>query len=345
MTAHLLRHSGYGCNAFLGGISGNYGTNFWSHPNGVCVVEADEYDRSFLKLRPDMAVITSMDPDHLDIYGTPAEMEEAFIAFSKRIKPDGWLIAKHGLSRGAELQARHLLTYDLENTAASIHTRNLEVKEGGYCFDVCLREEDGTVWSLRNLRLQAGGLHNVENLLPAIAAARILHIGDEAIRAAVAAYQGVKRRFEYILPPEEGGLVFIDDYAHHPEELQALIRGVRSLFAGYRLGLVFQPHLFSRTRDLAEGFAVSIDKADTVVLLPVYPARELPVPGVTSELIRGHMRNTDVYLWNREELAEKLHILLPEEGADVPTVLVTAGAGDIDALLPELKNRIKTMYA
>ncbi|RXK58448.1 UDP-N-acetylmuramate--L-alanine ligase [Lacibacter luteus] len=331
MTGHLLRHSGYGCNAFLGGIAVNYNSNFWASDNNVCVVEADEYDRSFHKLSPDVAVITAMDPDHLDIYGTAEAMEEAFIEFTRKIKPGGWLISKHGLKRYSDLVADNHITYHLNNTNGTVHATNLKVQNGSYVFDVVFGD-----WLLKDVLLNVGGLHNVENALAAIAVAHILKIDDEKIKAAVAAFKGVKRRFEYVIAPGEGEVVFVDDYAHHPEELRALITGARSLFGDKKLVLVFQPHLFTRTRDLADGFAASLDMADEVILLPIYPARELPIEGVTSELILNKMKLEKKAILTKEELLNSVKLKV-----DANSVFVTAGAGDIDALLQELKKTIE----
>lgn len=331
MTGHLLRHSGFGCNAFLGGIAVNYNRNFWASDNNVCVVEADEYDRSFHKLSPDVAVITAMDPDHLDIYGTAEAMEEAFIEFTRKIKPGGWLISKHGLTRYSDLVADNHITYHLNDVNATVHATNLKVQNGSYVFDVVMND-----WLLKDVLLNVGGLHNVENALAAIAVAHVLKIEDEKIKEAVAAFKGVKRRFEYVIAPGEGEVVFVDDYAHHPEELRALITGARSLFAEKKLVLVFQPHLFTRTRDLADGFAASLDMADEVILLPIYPARELPIEGVTSELILNKMKLEKKQVLTKEELLNSV-----KEKVDSNTVFVTAGAGDIDALLQELKKKIE----
>lgn len=328
MTAHLLRHSGVGCNAFLGGIAVNYGTNFWSSPNNICVVEADEFDRSFLKLSPDVAIVTSMDPDHLDIYGTAEAMEEAFIAFTQRIRPEGLLIYHHDLPRGGAFAATQKYTYSLNNPAADIHALNLSLEKGSYCFDVKLLGA-----TIEGMQLNVGGLHNVENVLAAVAAAHFLGVTPENIKAAVKAYRGVKRRFEYILAPGEAGTVIIDDYAHHPAELNALIEGARNLFPHHRMTVVFQPHLYSRTQNLYREFAESLDKADEVILLPIYPARELPIEGVSSEMIYQQMQLSQKHLMTREELLQwsKEH---------KPELLITAGAGDIDRLIDELKNNL-----
>ncbi len=323
MIAHLLRHSGYGCNAFLGGIAANYNTNFWSSERNVVVVEADEYDRSFLKLVPDIAVVTAIDPDHLDIYGTPQEVENAFVQFAGKVKPGGCLITKKGLSREVDLQAAHNYRYSYNQSEADVKAVNLQVQNGSYNFDV-----SGPGWVINSITLHMGGLHNIENVIAAITVAKYLDISDDAIRAAVADFKGVRRRFEYVLKNDSH--VVIDDYAHHPEELRALISGVRSIFKDKKLTLVFQPHLFSRTNDLADGFAESLDMADEVVLLPIYPARELPMPGVTSELLINKMKQQKKQMLEKEQMLEWIKSSKPE-------LVVMAGAGDIDALVKPVK--------
>lgn len=323
MIAHILRHSGYGCNAFLGGVSVNYDTNFWSSPNNVCVVEADEYDRSFLRLSPDIAVITAMDADHLDIYGTEEAMEDAFIEFSGKVKEDGLLLSKFGLKRGKELTAGNHKTYSLQNDSADVHGANVRITQGSYEFDVMMKD-----FMLDNVKLNMGGMHNVENSIAAIAVARQLNIESEKIKEAVEAFRGVRRRFEYIIRSKN--LVFIDDYAHHPEELRALITGAKALFSGKRCTVVFQPHLYSRTRDLAAEFAKVLDLAHEVILLPIYPARELPIAGVSSNMILDRMYSDDKHLMSKDELLNwvKTHEV---------ELFITAGAGDIDVLVQPLK--------
>ena len=317
MTAHLLRHTGYGCNAFLGGISSNYDTNFWAHERKTSVIEADEFDRSFLKLSPDIAAISAMDPDHLDIYGTAEAMEEAFIDFSRRVRPGGMLFAHYRLHRLRDLQGP-VTTYSLEDKGADIHASGPVPRDGAYHYNV-----HGHGWTLNDVTLNMGGRHNVENSLVAIGVAKRLGIPDDAIRAAIADFKGVKRRFEYRLrTPRQ---VYIDDYAHHPEELKALILSARDMFRGKRCTVVFQPHLFSRTRDFAEGFAQSLDLADEVLLLPIYPARELPMEGVDSRLIGTKMEETHYYV---DSLDAVLHWL----DTNRIELLITAGAGDIDQL-------------
>jgi len=323
MIAHILRHSGYGCNAFLGGISVNYGSNFWSNNNNVCVVEADEYDKSFLRLNPDVAVITAMDADHLDIYGTEENMQQAFIEFSGKVKDDGLLLSKHGLKRSSDLIAGHRQTYSLQNDEADIYGSSIRLRHGSYEFDVMMKD-----FMLDNVQLNIGGMHNVENSIAAIGVANYLGITSDKIKNAVADFMGVKRRFEYIIKTNER--VFIDDYAHHPEELKALITGAKALFPDKRCTIVFQPHLYSRTKDLADEFASVLDLGDQVILLPIYPARELPIEGVSSQMILDRMKNQNKQVLTKEELKGWVK-------KNKPVLLITAGAGDIDRELEPLK--------
>ena len=326
MIAHVLRHTGYGCNAFLGGISVNYESNFWSSEKKVCVIEADEYDRSFLTLHPDIAVITAMDADHLDIYGTEQNVHTAFREFAAKVKPAGLLLAKAGLPVEQTGSKTRLLRYDLRDTKANVRAQNLRIVEGSYAFDAIIGNK-----TISNVLLNMGGLHNVENALAAIAVAVELGIEDELIREAVAAFRGVKRRFEYVFKDKDN--IFIDDYAHHPEELRALLTGVRNLYATKKCTLIFQPHLFTRTRDFADGFAETLGLADEIFLLPIYPAREEPIAGVSSEMIAARMITKNVHVVSRDLAIVRIRELLHEDAIDV---LVTAGAGDIDTLVQPL---------
>lgn len=334
MVAHVLRHSGYGCNAFLGGIASNYNTNFWSSENNVCVIEADEYDRSFLKLSPDIAVITAMDADHLDIYGTEESLQEAFVQFGNRVKKGGLLIGKFGLKRLKETSIERRLAYSLQNDAADAFAATIKIEEGGYRFDVHLPDR-----IIAGCELRIGGMHNVENAVAAVAVASALDVDDDKIKAALADFKGVRRRFEYVLPPKkqkEGGYVepvLVDDYAHHPEELRALLTSVRSLFPQRVVTVVFQPHLFTRTRDFADGFAEALSIADRVILLPVYPARELPIEGVSSEMILKKIERDDKQVLSKEELLAWMKIHAKELNKEFGEVVVMAGAGDVDALV------------
>lgn len=318
MIAHILRHSGYGCNAFLGGLSVNYGSNFWSSPSRTAVIEADEYDRSFLKLHPNIAILSAMDPDHLDIYGTEKAMQDAFIQYANRTDQRGTLFYKYGLQRHDEFTAASQVTYSLQQEDAQVHALDIRIREGEYIFNV-----SGRSWTIENICLKIGGLHNVENAVIATAVAYHLGIAKEKIKAALAGFKGVKRRFEYLV--RKPGVIYIDDYAHHPEELKALITSARELFPGKACTVIFQPHLFSRTRDLAQGFAESLSLADEVVLLPIYPAREKPIEGVSSEMIAGNITGIPVHLMSKAQCME----WLKQKNSGL---FITAGAGDIDQL-------------
>lgn len=321
--AYLLRETGYGCNAFLGGISVNYNSNYWSSDNDTAVVEADEYDRSFLKLHPDVAVLTAIDPDHLDIYGTAEEMEAAFIQYTKNIKPAGTLLVKHGLHRASELKGPKTVTYSLQNDAADVYAANIVMQHGGYIFDVL-----GKDWTVEQVHLHIGGMHNVENTVAAIAVTQMLGIDAAKVKAAVAGFNGIWRRFEYLVKTDK--VVYIDDYAHHPAELAALIKSAKRLFPGRRCVVAFQPHLFSRTRDLADGFAASLDLADEVLLLDIYPARELPMEGVTSQMIADRMSNPANTILTKDGLLEYVR-RAPLD------LFITAGAGDIDKMTEPIR--------
>lgn len=333
MIAHILRDTSYGCTAFLGGISSNYQTNFWSTNKNICVVEADEYDRSFLKLNPDIAIISAMDPDHLDIYGTADAMEQAFIDFTKRIKPNGLLISKHGLHREIDFQAKHHITYSLQNDAAEVYAQNIVIQHGTYQYDIIINlEKIGKPKTiLRNILLHMGGMHNVENTVAAITVAVYLGIDEEKIKQAIENFKGVKRRFEYMLKDTKN--ILIDDYAHHPEELKALIQGAKTLYPEKQCTIVFQPHLYTRTKDLADEFAESLALADEIILLPIYPARELPIEGVTSKLILDKIQNDNKKLLTKEELLTWVH-------QEKPELLLIAGAGDIDTLVQPIKQQL-----
>jgi UDP-N-acetylmuramate--alanine ligase len=327
MIGHLLRDAGFGCNAFLGGIAANYNTNFWSSKKNNIVVEADEYDRSFLKLSPNIAIITAVDADHLDIYGTTEEVENAFVQFSQKIKEGGCLILKHGLHIRERFTTKDTCTYSVSDVLADIHIANLQVINGSYHFDVI-----NPYWTLKDIILNMGGLYNIENALAAIGVAKYLKIDDEKIKTAIANFKGVKRRFEYIIKNENN--ILIDDYAHHPDELKALINGVRSIYPNEKITLVFQPHLYSRTRDFADGFAASLDLADEVILLPIYPARELPIEGVNSEMILNKMKLENKRVLSKNKLSDYIK-------QNQPKLVVMAGAGDIDVVVGEVGKSMK----
>lgn len=323
LIAHILKTAGKPFRAFLGGISSNYNTNFLGNGDEpISVVEADEYDRSFLKLDPNVAVVTAMDADHLDIYGTVDAVQEAFVDFTKRIRKDGFLFYKTGLERGADLVADHKYSYALEDQNADYHASDIVTKDGAYLLNIHTPTE-----TLKNIVINLGGLHNIENAVVACAAAKAVGVDNEAIVKALLTYKGVHRRFEKVL--DVPGKILIDDYAHHPQELQALIRGVRSLYP-QKMTLVFQPHLYTRTRDLADGFAKVLDLADEVILLPIYPAREQPIVGVSSELLLSKMTLDNKKVLSKEDLKDYV-------AEHKPQLLVMCGAGDIELLLTEMK--------
>jgi UDP-N-acetylmuramate--alanine ligase len=265
-----------------------------------------------------------MDADHLDIYGTVEELEAAFIQYTKNIKPGGTLLVKHGLHRGHELHGPSTLTYSLQNSAANCYASNIVQKDGGYIFTFF-----GPAGMISDVRLPIGGMHNVENAVAAIAVAQLQNVPASQIKEALQSFKGVKRRFEYVVKNDR--VVFIDDYAHHPEELAALIGSAKRLFPKRRCVIAFQPHLFSRTRDLADGFAHSLDMADQVILLDIYPARELPMEGVTTGMIAERMGNPEHTIMSKEALLDYVK-------AAPLDLFITAGAGDIDKLVNPIKN-------
>jgi UDP-N-acetylmuramate--alanine ligase len=328
MTAHILKSSEIGCAAFMGGISKNYQTNLLLDSTGSewIVAEADEFDRSFLHLKPELAVITSMDADHLDIYGSHEKVIESFKQFASQIREAGALVMKKSLPIGNEPFAKYkTYSYSITETA-DFCAENIELKNGYYQFD--LKTPDSRI---EKLVLNYPGLLNVENSVAASALALLAGVSAEDIRAALATYSGVKRRFDIHLNNEN--FVLIDDYAHHPEELRATIQSVRDIYRDRTLTGVFQPHLYSRTKDFAEGFAGSLDLLDEIVLLDIYPARELPMEGVTSDLIFKQIKNKNKTLCTKAEL-QKL------AGTFKPGIVIMMGAGDIDTLVEPVKEQL-----
>lgn len=315
MIAHVLKHSGYDCSAFLGGISSNYQSNVLFGDNNVVVVEADEYDRSFLALHPNIAVVTSADADHLDIYGNEQEMQRTFDEFLQRVVSDGQRIVKQGLPFDANIY--------YSRQAGDAYAENVRVENGEFQFDYCSTDLD-----IPNIRLGIPGLHNVENAVATVTVAKLLGIAGDQIAQALADFQGVKRRFEYIV--RTFSTIFIDDYAHHPEELKALFASVRQLFPTRKLTAVFQPHLYSRTRDFADGFAEALRMADELILMDIYPAREEPIPGISADWLAGKIAMDRVRVLSPEQVIEAVKNEQPE-------LLVTAGAGNIDRLVKPLK--------
>lgn len=315
MTAHILTQSGEGCSAFLGGISKNYGTNMLVSHNPVVVAEADEFDHSFLQLFPETAVITAMDPDHLDIYGTPDAYRQAFRDFASQVS--GHLVLKQGLPVSSSDTKAEIVTYSLEDKASDYHSENARPDERGhYRFDIVY--PGGRIG---DILLGVPGKVMVENAVAAAAVCLIHGTSPEAIRSALESYSGVKRRLEeHINRP---GLTYIDDYAHHPQELASAIGSIRAMFPGRKITAVFQPHLYTRTRDFADGFAKSLSMVDKLILLDIYPAREAPIPGVTSKIIFDNVTAPEKVMIRKEELMDYL-------AGEPLDVLVTFGAGNID---------------
>ncbi len=318
LTAHILKESGKGCSAFLGGISKNYDTNLLMSHTDTVVVEADEFDRSFLQLHPEIAVITAMDADHLDIYGDLNHVHEAFKAFASQVH--GTVIAKLGLDITPADTSAKILTYHYNDSSADFYARNPQPDSLGY-FSFDLVYPGGVI---ENVKCGTPGWVNVENGIAAAAICLTYGINPEKIRKALGTFQGVKRRLDIHLNTEK--LSYIDDYAHHPKELSTAISSMRDIFPGRKLTAVFQPHLFTRTRDFADGFAEALSKVDKLILLDIYPAREEPIPGVTSEIIFDKVTAPEKVLLKKEELMD----YLAKEPLDV---LVTFGAGNIDRFI------------
>jgi len=315
IVAHILTDTGYECTAFLGGIATNYNSNFLIGNNDVVVVEADEYDRSFLTLHPDIAVITSMDADHLDIYGDAAQLNESFRLFASQLKPDGTLFVKEGLPIEG-------ITYSASGNSL-VRADNIRIEGSNFTFDYA----DGKT-NIEGVQLMLPGRHNVENTVAAIAVAVRLGIDSNKIKQAVSNFKGVKRRFEYIVKTDQH--IYIDDYAHHPKELEACFHAVRQLYPNRKLTVIFQPHLFSRTKDFADEFAAVLGTVDELMLLEIYPARELPVPGIDAQFLLDKIKLEEKQIFEKEAALKKIQ-------KNKPILLLTVGAGDIDTLIQPLK--------
>ncbi len=330
MTAIILQHSKVGCGAFMGGISKNTGSNLMLPTNESpwIVAEADEFDRSFLHLQPQIALITSIDADHLDIYGDKAKVEESFEKFISQIKPGGKLVLKKGVAMDTTRTIATVYSYALKESA-DFHTVNLKLQnEGGYyTFD--LKTPDGTI---ANCRLNYPGLVNVENAVGAAALAFLAGASADEIKHGLELYQGVLRRFD--IKYRDNSKVYIDDYAHHPVELEAVINSVKELFPGKKITGIFQPHLYTRTRDFADEFAASLDLLDECVLIPLYPAREEPIAGVSSELIFKKMKCEKKHLVGKSDVITLINELQTE-------IVLTMGAGDIDGISEKIIEALK----
>ncbi len=319
MLAHVL-HESIGCNAFLGGISGNYNSNLiLNNDSNISVIEADEFDRSFLHLRPKAGVLTSIDADHLDIYGDSEHIVQGFQSYIDLIDKDGFLLLQHQIPLKTHCE---VIRYGL-NAVSGISGSNLRIENGKFLFDVRF---DDTIW--KAVELGIPGTHNAENALAVIGIALKLGITEKQIRAALASFKGVKRRFEYIIRRDD--LIYIDDYAHHPSEIAALIDSIRLMYPNKQVIGVFQPHLFSRTRDFMTGFAKELSRLDELILMPIYPAREKPIPGISSEALLEMMQLKNARVLNHQDTLSYLKTKNPQ-------VLLTIGAGDIDLLVDPLK--------
>lgn len=325
MVAHLLNNSSIGCSAFLGGISKNLNSNFLYNPNSqYIVVEADEYDRSFLKLSPYYSVITSIDEDHLDIYGEYKNLLEAFTEFANKTQDDGRLFIKQGL----DLELKEELvsqTYTIRGIESDYYAWNIRNYNSKYYFD--LRTPEKVIY---DLCLNYPGIHNIENIVVSSAIALKLGVSEDELRKGIESFSGVRRRFDIRIKTK--GFVYIDDYAHHPNEIKSCIESIRDMFPGKKLTGVFQPHLFSRTRDFADEFARALEGLDEVVLLDIYPAREKPIENINSKWLLHKINKMDKYYSEEDGLLDLLDALYPE-------VLLTIGAGNIDRFVGKIEER------
>ncbi|MDR0725611.1 MAG: UDP-N-acetylmuramate--L-alanine ligase [Prevotellaceae bacterium] len=316
LLAYIMSVASEGCTAFLGGVSKNFNNNFVLSKSKWLVAEADEYDRSFLRLYPHIAIVTAADADHLDIYGAEKEMKKAFGDFVSQIDADGALILKKGTNIPLDKLSCKIFSYSYDDREADVYADNIELKQGFFKFDI--HTPAGTI---DNCTLNLPGWVNIENAVAAVAASMLAGAGNDKIREALSTFAGVKRRFDIRVNTPE--CVYIDDYAHHPEELKAAITSVRQMFAGRKITGIFQPHLYTRTRDFAAGFAESLGLLDELILMDIYPARELPIEGVTSEIIFEKVRIKNKTLCAGENLMDAL------ANKDID-LLITLGAGDID---------------
>lgn len=325
LLAHIFTDSKVGCSAFLGGISKNYDTNLLVSHNPTIVAEADEFDRSFLQLFPEIAVITAMDADHLDIYGDLKHVHEAFQAFAGQVS--GTVITKLGLDITPNHTKAKIMRYSYNDPRADFYADNLRKDECGY-FTFNLKYPDGVI---KDCRVGVPGWVNVENAVAASAIALVYGIDPEAIRHALGTFIGVKRRFD--IHVNRQGCAYIDDYAHHPNEISTAISSMRDIFPGRRLTAIFQPHLYTRTRDFADEFAKALSAVDKLILLDIYPAREEPIPGVSSRLIFDKVTAPEKVLLKKEMLMKYLE----DEKIDT---LITFGAGNIDRFIPQITDML-----
>ena len=344
IVTHILRTGGIDATAFLGGISLSLGSNFVQGQSDWVVVEADEYDRSFLRLSPDIAIITAIDPDHLDIYGDEENFRKGFHDFTKKVKDNGHVFPNSTLLlRGDAEDAQRQIRYDDYGVNAGVYrAENIRVESGFFVFDY-----KSPLGNIDNIKFTLPGNHNVENATAAIAAAQQIGVTSEAVKEALGNFKGIKRRFDFILRGDATSStspithypspIFIDDYAHHPTELEAAIAAAKTLYPDRRITGIFQPHLFTRTRDFQDGFAAALDKLDEVFLMDIYPARELPIEGVTADIIFNKMKNPHKTLVIKQNLMETLRKHQGTEGSAFEVVM-TLGAGDIDTFVKPIKD-------
>lgn len=327
LTAHILKNSRIGCSAFLGGISNNYSTNFLiNHNSDYVVVEADEYDRSFLRLSPFFSLITSIAEDHLDIYGNLDNLEQAFIQFANLTDKNGRLFLKNNLPVKIESEVPET-TYSLTDVDADCYASNIRVSEGTYYFDFHTPDK-----VYHDMKMTYPGRHNIENAVASLSMALSLGVNECEFREGLATFKGMKRRFDLRIKTDK--TIYYDDYAHHPQEIEATIKSLKELYPDKRICGVFQPHLYSRTRDFAGEFAQSLELLDDIILLPIYPAREEPIEGITSDTILGKIRKSSKYYMEKDRLLPLLKTLQPE-------LLVTLGAGDIDRFVEPITEMIR----
>jgi UDP-N-acetylmuramate--alanine ligase len=333
IVTHILRTGGVDVTAFLGGISHALGSNFVEGKSDWVVVEADEFDRSFLRLSPDMAIVTAIDPDHLDIYGDEANFIKGFEDYADRLKDGGKMFKQTQLvnfqqNSDSILRGVEWATYGVDG--GDYRSENLRVEDGFFVFDY-----KSSIENIDNIKFSLPGRHNVENATAAIAVAQHLGVKSEAIKEALLHFQGIKRRFEFkVRPQNTEGSVYIDDYAHHPTELESAIAAARALYPKRRLTGIFQPHLYTRTRDFQDGFVAALDKLDEVFLMDIYPARELPIEGVTSEMLFKKMKN------KHKTLVTKVNLMEILRGSSFDVVM-TLGAGDIDTFVQPIKEMLE----
>lgn len=327
LITHLLITAGIPCYSFLGGISTNYESNYIQPPedkgSNIMVVEADEYDRSFLRLSPDIGVLTSTDPDHLDIYHSPENLTDAYRQFASQIKQDGLLVMKNGTPVEPPEQVNQITTFSLKDPESGYYAKDLKILDHRYTFNI---QAPGSVIS--DIQLGTPGDHNVLNALAAVASIRSLIRDTNTIRKGLSTYRGVKRRFEVILDTQN--TIYIDDYAHHPSELRYTLETIRRLYPEEKVTAIFQPHLYSRTRDFAGEFAKVLSRFDKIILLDIYPAREEPIEGVNSKMILEMIPNENKALLNWSELIQQIK-------AEKNKIIITIGAGDIDRLVEPIK--------